>query len=248
MDLAQWERRSDLPLIILSLAFAAFYTWEVLAQPTGGIRVVGAVLLGLLYLAFVADYVIRLILAPERGKWFIHHLFDLALVVLPMFAALRLLRLVTVFVYFQRAAQVQLRGRVAMYAGSSAVLIVLLGSVAVLDAERNAPDSTITTFGKALWWAAVTITTVGYGDEVPVTPAGRLVAVGTMLAGIVVLGTVTALLASWLVRQVTDAEEAEELATQKKIDALTAEVGALRDILGRVEQALPPVTAKKLEH
>ncbi len=72
-------------------------------------------------------------------------------------------------------------------------------ALAVLDAEQNAPGSNITNIGDALWWAFATITTVGYGDFYPVTVLGRLIAAGLMIAGITMLGTVTAALASWFV-------------------------------------------------
>ena len=81
----------------------------------------------------------------------------------------------------------------------------LLGFVAALgvfEAERDAPEASITTFGDALWWVLTTITTVGYGDLYPVTAEGRLVAGGLMVAGIAVLGTVTAAIATWFLEQV----------------------------------------------
>ncbi|WP_432949041.1 potassium channel family protein [Kribbella sp. CA-253562] len=55
--------------------------------------------------------------------------------------------------------------------------------------------------GDALWWATTTVTTVGYGDHFPTTSEGRIVGVGLMLAGIALVGTVTAALASWFVEQ-----------------------------------------------
>jgi voltage-gated potassium channel len=54
----------------------------------------------------------------------------------------------------------------------------------------------IKTFGDALWWALSTMTTVGYGDRYPTTGEGRLVAGGLMLAGVALLGVITASLAS----------------------------------------------------
>ena len=69
----------------------------------------------------------------------------------------------------------------------------------MLDAERSAPDASITTFGEAVWWTITTISTVGYGDRYPVTVEGRLVAATLMVAGIALLGVVTASIAagSW---------------------------------------------------
>src|ERR1700749_423780 len=64
----------------------------------------------------------------------------------------------------------------------------------------------ITTFGDAIWWSATTVTTVGYGDRYPVTTEGRFVAVGLMLAGIALIGVVTASFATWLLDRVRDVE------------------------------------------
>jgi voltage-gated potassium channel len=66
-------------------------------------------------------------------------------------------------------------------------MILFVAALAILDAERNAPQAQIATFSDALWWAIVTTTTVGYGDLAPVTTPGKLVAVGLMLTGIALL-------------------------------------------------------------
>ena len=84
---------------------------------------------------------------------------------------------------------------------------VSFGSVAVLDAERGAAHANITSFGDSLWWAATTITTVGYRDRYPVTTQGRLVAV-VLMRGIALLSVLTAGIAAWFVRQSSVATEA----------------------------------------
>ena len=78
------------------------------------------------------------------------------------------------------------------------MLLVLVGALAGLDAERRSPEANITTFGDAVWWGLATITTVGYGDHLPVTPTGRAVAGTLMLAGVALLRVITASLASGL--------------------------------------------------
>ncbi len=79
-----------------------------------------------------------------------------------------------------------------------------------------------------------TVTTVGYGDTYPVTTTGRFVAGGLMLAGIALLGVVTASLASWLVERVADVEEESQAATRRDVEALSNEVAALRAEIARL--------------
>ena len=101
----------------------------------------------------------------------------------------------------------------------------------MLDAERNYPDASITTFGDALWWACTTITTVGYGDRYPVSVTGRFIAVALMLGGIALLGTITATIASWLVQRVTEQDQASQAATRQQVDKLSRQVQVLQDLL-----------------
>ena len=63
-------------------------------------------------------------------------------------------------------------------------MLIWVASLAILDAERGKPGANIETFGEAVWWAFVTITTVGYGDFYPVTAHGRFVAVLLMAGGV----------------------------------------------------------------
>ena len=117
-----------------------------------------------------------------------------------------------------------------MYVAGGSLLLAVVGALAVVDVERGADGANITTIGDAVWWAATTMTTVGYGDRYPVTALGRCVAVGLMVCGIAVLGTVTATLASWIVERVSEArEEAGSVAQDMK--ALRQEVAELRDLL-----------------
>ena len=73
------------------------------------------------------------------------------------------------------------------------------------NAERDAPGATITTFGDAIWWAIVTVATVGYGDTYPVTFGGRAYAVLLMIGGIAIVGTSSAVVISYLGDRMADA-------------------------------------------
>lgn len=79
-----------------------------------------------------------------------------------------------------------------------ALLLVVFCSVAILQFETT-PESNIRTPEEALWWAFVTITTVGYGDRYPVTGEGRVVAAILMVAGVGLFGTLSGFLAAWFV-------------------------------------------------
>jgi len=227
-----WNKGMEWPLIGVALVFGVGYAYQVLAQPVGWPGLVCEVLAVLCWLVFVVDYAARLYLATNRGRWFFHNLLSMLVVVLPVLRPLRLVRLLTLLTVFQRAAGSALRGRVVMYAVATTGLLVLVSSLAVFDAERYAPGSLITSYGEALWWACVTVTTVGYGDVYPVTFGGRCIAVAMMVCGIALLGTITAIIASWLVEQVRAEEEAHEGATRAQVELLSVQIERLERKLG----------------
>lgn len=79
-----------------------------------------------------------------------------------------------------------------------AFLMIIFSSIAILQVEID-PDSNIKTAEDAIWWAYVTITTVGYGDKYPVTLEGRIIAAVLMTVGVGLFGIFTGYLASWFV-------------------------------------------------
>jgi len=82
-----------------------------------------------------------------------------------------------------------------------AVSTVFMAAFLVLEAESSVSGARIKNAGDALWWAATTVTTVGYGDVYPTTTLGRYIGVLTMVVGIAVCGSLTATLASLLIRK-----------------------------------------------
>ena len=227
MTQARWRKLTEWPLAIAAVVFLMAYSYEVVAEPDGQ---VAEVVIATTWFVFLVDYVVNLGLAKTRWRWFYTHLLDLAIVVLPMLRPLRLLRLVTLLTILNRTAGAAFRGRVIIYAAGASALLVYVAGLAVLDAERGG-DGSIQTLGNALWWAFVTITTVGYGDFFPVTPTGQFVAVGVMIGGIALIGVVTATLASWIVERVEQKEIAAEQLTAEHLEALTTEIVSLRKLL-----------------
>lgn len=205
----RWERRVEIPLLLLAGAFLVAYAWPVLDTGLNpNIRTVLEFASWSVWAAFSIDFAARLYLAEERRQYAIGHWYDVALIVLPVLRPLRLLRLLALARVLSRAAAGSLLGRVSAYVVGTSVMAVGLGALAVLDAEQDADGANITNFGDALWWATTTVTTVGYGDHFPVTTAGRLVAVALMLVGIASIGAITAGVAAWLVAQVEHGADA----------------------------------------
>ena len=199
----RWEQRSEIPLLLLALAFLVAYAWPILdPRLDHDLATFLLVLTWTVWGAFAVDLVIRLALADQRLEYAARHWYDVLLVVVPMLRPLRLLRLLAFARILGRSATRNLAGRVTLYVIGSAIAAVGLGALAILDAERDAAGANITTFGDALWWAATTVMTVGYGDRYPVTTEGRFVAVTLMVVGIAVVGSVTAAVAAWFIGQV----------------------------------------------
>lgn len=236
MDQQQWQKTMEWPLVAAALVFLVAYTWEVLGDLSGGDALILEVVQALTWALFLLDYAVNLILAKRRWRWFSTHLFDLAVVVLPMLRPLRVLRFVTLLRVFDRTAGIAIRGRIALYVTGAASLLVFLASIAVLDAERHAAGSQITTLGDALWWAIVTVTTVGYGDVTPVTAAGRIIAAALMVCGIALLGVVTATFAAWIVERIAIQDAQQQAATVAHIKTLESKIDELHELVSTLRR------------
>jgi voltage-gated potassium channel len=128
------------------------------------------------------------------------------------------------------------RGQYAIFITFLSVIIVLgSASVLVLQFESRSPDANITTGGDALWWGFVTITTVGYGDEYPVTTLGRLVGIFVMFAGVGIIGALASILSSLLVPPPPGESSTADVATgpnlETELAAIRTELAALRSAL-----------------
>ena len=207
-------------------AYASPIIWPKLPQ---SVLAACSVITWTTWVLFAGDLRVRIVLAPDRRRYLLRHWFDVLVVALPLLRPLRLLRLVSLLRVLNRRATTGLRGRLAVYVAGGAALLAFCGALTVLDAERANPEANITNFGDAIWWAAATMTTVGYGDRYPTTGVGRMAAVALMIGGVAVLGVVTATLASWLVEQVKTAEQEQTEELRAEIADLRSRVHALGD-------------------
>jgi voltage-gated potassium channel len=237
-----------LPMLILTVAFLAVMVVPVIYPdlPPGARPTLAAIDLGI-WAAFLAEYLARLFVAPNRFAFILHNPFDLLLVVIPVLRPLRLLRSVTLIRaarlarigagagFAVRESRVRLASRAALLAAGSAAILILATAVMELDVERTAAKANITTFSDALWWAVSTITTVGYGDHYPVTAAGRAIGITLMIAGVGIFGVVAASAAAWFISAGQEQDKQQQADT---IAALTAEITALRQTVAELSARL----------
>jgi voltage-gated potassium channel len=108
------------------------------------------------------------------------------------------------------------------------VVLAVSGSVAILYLE-SAGGGNITDAEDALWWTLVTISTVGYGDHYPITPTGRLLALGLMTMGIALFGVFTAVVAAKFIESDAESEQSELRELRREIVALREEMRETRE-------------------
>lgn len=195
----RWEAATVWPGVVASVAFLVAYSWTVL-QPGMGRLLYGALiaLLALIWVAFLVDYVVRLVLAEDKRLFVRRNVIDLLSVLIPVARPFRLIGDLFRIPSLRGGSGSHLRRRIVIVAGTFVLMFIYTISLAVYQVERYAPGSNIRSFGDSLWWACVTMATVGYGDYYPVTVPGRLLAVVLMMGGIAIVGTASATIVSYL--------------------------------------------------
>ncbi|WP_083889137.1 potassium channel family protein [Nocardia pneumoniae] len=222
-----WERATNAPMIMLAVCFVGVYAWYVL--DTGASHELDAWLTRVdvaIWVVFAADFAIRLWLSTNRWRFVRTHPLELLIVLLPPFRPVRLVRAALLLIDTVNRRTVT-RARMAVFVATSSALVILLCSLAFFDAEYGVEDSKIDSFGDALWWAMVSVTTVGYGDIYPVTTEGRFASLILMTFGIGLISFAIGTTTSWVMDQLRSVEKSAERA-DIEIGILAEEVRALR--------------------
>ncbi|TDN88556.1 ion transporter [Microbacterium sp. BK668] len=194
---------------------------------------------------FLGDFIYRMATAPSASHYFFRGFgwADLlASLWFPQLKVLRVFRLWRVVRLMRGVGPRNLWNTVIHDRANSALMTLLLmgilvlefGSIAILFIEEDADGANITSASDALWYTLVTISTVGYGDQYPVTNAGRLIGTLIIVVGVGIFGTFTGYLANVFLGPSRGAE-AEEHDEGEKDAAAAAATAA---------PALPPVTAE----
>lgn len=235
-----FEKRTDLPLAFLALLVVPALLLEE-RSTSGWLHQVASGVNWFVWLAFCAEYLGKLMLAPSRAAYVRAAWFDILIIVLSppflvpeamqgvravrMLRLLRLVRAMAVAAIGLREAGQALRHRKFHFVALATVAVICVGALGIFVAERGR-NPNILTVGDALWWSVVTATTVGYGDVSPTTGEGRLIAVGLMIVGIGFIGAFTATITSYFLDTSTLVEpensvEARLVRIEEKLDRLT---------------------------
>jgi voltage-gated potassium channel len=221
----RYERLSSPVVFVLGMLFLVGFV-EVVSD-AGDTRS-GQLLMIVTWVGFLIDLVVRWALDGDPRTFFRRNWYVVLAVLVPIF------RVFIVFYVFVRLAtgRRRLMARVQIYALYLTLLIVTFGASLVLAAERTYPGSNIQTYGEAVWWAFVTVATVGYGDYTPVSPVGRGLATLMLFNGVAVISVITASVAS---RFVSDSDAGERPLSLDDLDQR----------LERIEAALEALRAER---
>ncbi|MCL1801874.1 MAG: ion transporter [Promicromonosporaceae bacterium] len=206
--LDRWEQQFGSAMTVGGFIFLIAYAIPILLDGLHPqVKLFCDIVIWVFWAAFAIDFAMRIYLADNKKQFLKHNLVDLVTLGVPM---LRPLRALTVVERFSEWAGRNLRGKWLAYVITGSIMLILVGSLAVLDVERGAPGAIIRTWGAALLWAFEAVTAVGFGEYEVVTTEGHIIGMVLMIAGLVLIGFIIATIASWfsenLVEQSHDIE------------------------------------------
>ena len=215
--LDRFESAVELPLLVLALAMVPLLVLPLVLNLPSGVETTFIALDWFILAAFAFEYVVRLVLTDRRWRFIRRNWPDLLIIVLPFLRplrivrsarALRLLRLGRLVSALSKSGQQgqRLLIRHKLHYAVLVTMVVVVGAAALGLAAEEGSGGSIDSFGDALWWAVTTVTTVGYGDMFPVTPAGRGIGAFLMVAGIALFGVLTANVAAFFVEEQQNAD------------------------------------------
>ncbi|MET0861140.1 MAG: ion transporter [Microbacterium sp.] len=200
-------------------------------------------------LIFLVDFTYRILTAPSATTYFFRHFGWADLLASLPFAQLKVLRVFRLIRVYRLLRDVGIRAisrtLIRDRAGSAlyvlllmGILVLQFGSLTMLALEQGAEGANITTASDALWYTLVTISTVGYGDQYPVTEAGRLCGTAIIVVGVGIFGTFTGYLATVFLSPRKE-EAAADAPNGEQLSA--ASVDTLRTLLAESEAKMAQI-------
>ena len=192
-----WVENSPKFLQTMGILFLAAYALPIINPNLSSATVsMCRWILVVVWFLFAIEYFVRISIAEDKKKYFRSNLLDFAAVALPVLPLLRAVRALVAVTSTTRKASASKERDVTTSVVVLALATWFVAGLAVTDAERGIPGANIEGVGDGWWWALTTMSTVGYGDQYPVSTPGRFVGVALMIMGVALLGTITAALAS----------------------------------------------------
>jgi len=232
------ERVTKYPLALLGIAWLVIAIVVLTNDLNGSASTILVGSLFALWAIALAEYAIRLVITPDRRGYLKRRWVEPATVAMPPLQGWHLVGMekMSLLVYEgELRAETVLKHHSLFRVLIAAVGTLFLGAWLVLLFEEKAKGSNIHDYPDALWWAIVTVTTVGYGDRYPVSGGGRVVAAILMLVGIGLIGVLTATVASVFIKEHTDANKEE---FKKGHADLGQQLSVISDRLADVERRL----------
>jgi voltage-gated potassium channel len=203
---------------------------------------------------FVLQFLVEFVVTPRKLAYLRRNWLTAVALLLPAARVLRVFRAVRALGALRGARLVGVvsranRGMRALgsvmgrrgfgYVATLTLLVTVAGAAGMYAYEHGVPGSDMDSFGSALWWTAMLLTTMG-SDYFPKTPEGRLLCLLLATYGFAVFGYVTATVASFFVARDADTDDGE-IAGARQLDALRQEIAALR----RAVEGLSPTPGQR---
>lgn len=238
------ERVTKYPLLVLGIAWLVVAIVILTTDTSGSASISLVATLFVLWTILLVEYVVRLVVTPDRRGYLRRRWIEPATVVLPPLQGGHVVGIekLTLLVHEgELRVEAVLKHHSLFRVLIAAAATLFLGSWLVFLFEKNARATNIHSYPDALWWAVVTVTTVGYGDRFPISAGGRVVAVVLMLVGIGLIGVLTATVASVFIKEHTDANKDE---FKKGHADLGQQLSVISDRLADVERRLGATAAE----
>lgn len=237
--LRQLEDWLETPMLVLGLAWLALLVVEFTRGASPLLEALGVVI----WVIFIVDFVVKLVLAPRKGRYLRKNWLTVIALLVPALRALRIVRVVRLLRLTRATRGLRLvrvitslnRGMKAVgsamgrrgfgYVLALTVVVTLAGAAGMYAFENDVSDG-LQTYGVALWWTAMLLTSLG-SEYWPQTPEGRVLCFLLSLYGFAIFGYLTAALATFFIGRDAENEEAE-LAGASAIKELQTEIAALR--------------------
>ncbi|MEE3088167.1 MAG: ion transporter [Actinomycetota bacterium] len=203
-----------------------------------------------LIIFFIADFLARLVKSPSKSEYFLRQYGwadFLSCLPFSQTNVFRLFRLIKVYRLLRDFGIRKIKDAVTKDRADTALFILLFvtilmlefGSLGMLAIESQSSVSNITTAPDALWYMVVTLSTVGYGDQYPVTTQGRVLGAFVILTGVGIFGTLTGYLANFFLAPQKKKKSGDELSDiRSQLDAIKALSAQQQDAIATLEESL----------